>query len=145
RHAVHGPRTRRECVRARGAAACWLSSLPLSTHFSNRNVVVPPRADVTGTLVIAVHDIKGRPYTRFRDINTHVTGKLAILRGEPGTIVTPQTRALGALVGRPARSVDAATTPAIFEQKFGWRPGIERCHLVIDVPAESRADHRRLA
>src|SRR5215210_3076681 len=59
--------------------------------------------------------------------------------------MTPQTRAFGALMRRPIVRIDAAPAPAVFEQEFRRRPGIERGHVIVDMAAERGADHFRLA
>src|SRR5207302_4922086 len=67
------------------------------------------------------------------------------LRRQPHAVMPPQAWPVDALVRGPALRVDAAATPAVFDEEFRWRPRIERGHLIVGVTAERGADRLRLA
>ena len=91
------------------------------------------------------YDVKRDAAAGFGDADAQVTRLFAPLRRQPHAVVPPQARPVDALVRGPALRVDAAATPAVFDQKFRRRPRVERGDLIVSVTAERRADRPRLA
>src|SRR5438128_8339718 len=66
----------------------------------------PPRANVSGELVIAGHHVERHATAGVGHLDAHVARLLASFRRKPGAVVAPQARSLGALVRRPGRRID---------------------------------------
>src|SRR5208282_1801257 len=69
-----------------------------STGLARRHVGVPPRADVGGAQIIAVHDIERLAAAAFGNLHAQRARLVAAFVGEPHAVVAPQTWTLGALM-----------------------------------------------
>src|SRR5689334_5267361 len=79
----------------------WPPLPTLRRALARRHVHRPPRADVGGELVVAVHHVERNAAACFRHFDAHVARLLAALGREPGAVVAPQARTLGALMRHP--------------------------------------------
>src|SRR5205823_13622702 len=104
-----------------------------SACLARLHVGIPPRADIGGARIIAVHDVDRLAAACLSGADAQLARLVAPFRAQPHTVVAPQARSFDSFVRRPVAGVDGAAAPAIFDQELRRRIGIERRYVIVDV------------